>query len=77
MTDTAREHLTAEIDRADATCKMLRHLAKVVEDQPQRSGETYRGDAMGALLHGAELAKESKRNLLHVAEVYDRKVAGD
>ena len=75
MADLAREHLDADIDRAQITHSMLKHLADAIEHGPsQKGGETYQEDAIDALLHGAELARDRKINLLHVAQVYDAKV---
>lgn len=76
MADVAREHLDADIDRAESTRTMLLHMADAIENgRQQRRGETYQDDAVEALRHGAELARDRKINLLHVAQVYDEKVA--
>lgn len=53
---------------------MLTHLADAIENGP-RGRETYQGDAIEALLHGAQIAERSIENLEHVAEIYDAKVA--
>jgi hypothetical protein len=74
--DAARQHLEADIARADTTAKMLDHLADVVHHGPSKSqGATYQEDAGDALMHGAELARESSVNLRHVARIYDELVA--
>lgn len=76
MADVAREHLDADIERAEHTRTMLLHMADaILNGRPQRRGETYQDDAVDALRHGVELARDRKINLLHVAQVYDRKVA--
>jgi hypothetical protein len=75
MADLAREQLDLDIERARTTGEMLKHLADAIEHGPkQRGGESYQGDAIEALMHGAELARDRKINLLHVAHVYDAKV---
>lgn len=53
---------------------MLTHLADAIENGP-RGRETYQGDAIEALLHGAEIAADRVECLEHVAEIYDEKVA--
>lgn len=51
---------------------MLLHLADAIESGPrEKGGETYKRDAMEALMHGADLARDRKVNLLHVAHIYD------
>lgn len=74
--DLARQHLDSDIERAERTRTMLNHLADAVRHGPdqQRGGETYQGDAIDAMLHGAELARDRKANLEHCAVVYDAKV---
>jgi hypothetical protein len=72
--DPARQHLDEEIARTESTRSMLTHLADAIENGP-RGRETYQGDAIEALLHGAEIAERSIENLEHVAEIYDAKVA--
>ena len=72
MADIAREHLDVEIERLERTRSMLRHLAGAIESGPrEKGGETYKRDAMDALLHGADLARDRKVNMLHVAHIYD------
>lgn len=53
---------------------MLSHLADAIENGP-RGRETYQGDAIEALLHGAEIAADRVECLEHVAEIWDDKVA--
>jgi len=55
---------------------MLKHLADAIKHGPtqQRGGETYQDEAIDALLHGSELARDRKANLEHCAVVYDAKV---
>lgn len=74
--DQARQHLNADIQRAERTRSMLKHLADAVLHGPdqQRGGETYQDDAIDALEHGALLAKRERENLEHVAVLYDAKV---
>lgn len=75
--DAARKQLDADIDRADRTNSMLAHLAAVVDHapvNPQTGSAGYSADALDALLHGAELARDRKANLKHVARIYDAKV---
>lgn len=69
----AREWLDAEIERTEQTGDMFVYMATAVRDMPQVGGETYRADCIGALLHGAEIVRSHKINLLHVAFMYDRK----
>lgn len=55
---------------------MLQHLADVVENGPRQSpGATYQEEAIDALMHGAELARDRRVNLMHVGHLYDEKVA--
>lgn len=55
---------------------MLAHLADAIEHGPsQTRGETYQSDAIEALLHGSELARDRVFNLKHCARIYDTKVA--
>lgn len=74
--DLARQHLDADIQRADRTRSMLEHLADAVRNGPdqQRGGETYQDEAIDALKHGAALARRERANLRHVAALYDEKV---
>jgi hypothetical protein len=73
--DAARQHLDADISRAERTASMLEHLADVVENGPRQApGATYKEEATDALLHGAELARESRVNLMHCAQIYDEKI---
>lgn len=75
--DVARQHLDADIERADRTAKMLAHLADAIEHGPdrQRGGETYQEEAIDALKHGSTLARKERCNLIHVALIYDEKVS--
>lgn len=75
--DVARQHLDADIERADNTAKMLAHLADAIEHGPdqQRAGESYQDEAIDALKHGATLARKERVNLIHVAMIYDEKVS--
>ena len=77
MADNARDQLDEDIQRADNTRSMLLHMADAIEHgRPQKRGETYQTDAIDALTHGAELARDRKVNLMHVAHVYDARVNG-
>lgn len=77
MADVARDDLDRQIFEADTAGKMLTHLADAIDAGPaQRGGETYQRDAIQALEYGAQLARDRKVNLLHVAYIYDAKVAG-
>lgn len=71
--DAARKQLDVEIARTESTRSMLTHLADAIENGP-RGRETYQGDAIEALLHGAELAADRVECLGHVADTYDRMV---
>lgn len=74
--DVARQHLDVEIQRTEATRSMLKHLADAIEHGPsQTRGETYQSDAIEALTHGAELARDRVVNLKHCGRIYDAKVA--
>lgn len=55
---------------------MLNHLADTIEaEAPQRGGETYRDEMVDALRHGAEIVRDRHVNLMHVAQIWDEKVA--
>lgn len=52
---------------------MLAHLADAIENGPKQTrGETYQTEAVDALEHGAELARQKVANLKHCAAIYDR-----
>lgn len=54
---------------------MLSHLADAIEHGPsQTRGETYQSDAVEALLHGSDLARDRIQNLKHCGRIYDAKV---
>lgn len=75
MMDVARQHLDVEIQRTESTRTMLKHLADAIEHGPSQSrGETYQADAIEALLHGSELARDRVQNLKHCGRIYDAKV---
>lgn len=74
--DPCRQQLDIEIDRVAATATMLDHLARVVEEGPGTNRRTaYQSDAVEALLHGAEIARNYRESLRHCAEIYDDKIA--
>lgn len=56
---------------------MLEHLADVVETGvAQEYGDTYRTDALDALLVARDVVEQHRSNMEHVRAIYDAKVVG-